>query len=310
MINAVELGRNKERIVSFLRMRGPSLPVLIAREVKMEPLFVSAFLSELKNERKLKISNMKVGSSPLYFLEGQEGMLENFSEHLNSREREAFDLLRQEKVLPDAAQEPVVRVALRALKDFAIPVKIRIDGELKLFWKYFGLEDSEVGKFVKVRRRVSPQVSVPPASVQDAPQEIKRKESSPEIPVLPPEVKKEVVAEKKIERKPRVKEESEFVKNVKDYLRGREIEVLEVLGEKKKEFEARVRVDGVFGKQEYLLIAKDKKNVSDGDLARAVQKAQASRILGLVMSPGELNKGGREHLKDWGGLVKWEKLKI
>ena len=86
--------------------------------------------------------------------------------------------------------------------------------------------------------------------------------------------------------------------------------MLEVLGDKKREFEARVRVDSLFGKQEYLLIAKDKKSVSDNDLAVAVQKAQSKRVLGLVMAPGELNKKGREHLKDWGNLVRWERLKF
>ena len=149
MIDLERLNKNKEGILSALRLRGPSLPVRIANTVGLPPLFTAAFLSELKAEQKLKVSNMKVGSSPLYYLEGQEDKLTNFVEHLNQREREAFELLKKEKVLLDSEQTPVVRVALRAVKDFAVPVKIRIDGEMKLFWKYFLLKDEEIGEFIR-----------------------------------------------------------------------------------------------------------------------------------------------------------------
>ena len=84
-----EMGRlinQKDKLLSTLRIRGPSLPVQIAKAIGVSPLFASAFLSELKSEDKLKISNMRVGSSPLYYLQGQENMLENFSQYLNNRE--------------------------------------------------------------------------------------------------------------------------------------------------------------------------------------------------------------------------------
>ncbi|GAG42180.1 unnamed protein product, partial [marine sediment metagenome] len=132
----------------------------IARAVGLSPLFAAAFLSELKAEQKLKVSSMKVGSSPIYYLEGQEEKLEGFIEHLNFREREAFLLLKGVGVLEDSLQTPVVRVALRAIKDFAVPVKVRVGGELKLFWKYFLLGDEEVGGFVKkgVEKKVEEKV--------------------------------------------------------------------------------------------------------------------------------------------------------
>ncbi|MFC1682475.1 hypothetical protein ACFL0X_02575, partial [Nanoarchaeota archaeon] len=63
----------------------------------------------------------RVGSSPVYFLEGQERGLEGFSNHLKSKEKEAFDLLKEKKFLGDSEIEPAIRVALRAIKDFAVP---------------------------------------------------------------------------------------------------------------------------------------------------------------------------------------------
>ena len=113
----------KEKIISIIKTRGPSLPAHISSQIGMSILFTSAFLSELLSEKKLKISDMKVGSSPLYFIPGQENMLENFSSSLKSKEKDAFMLLKDKKFLKDSAQEPAIRVALRAIKDFAIPIQ-------------------------------------------------------------------------------------------------------------------------------------------------------------------------------------------
>src|SRR3989344_6801922 len=143
-VNLEKLNRNKDQILSLINMRGPSLPVQIARTISLEPLFASAFLSELYAEGRIKLSNLRVGSSPLYYSSGQEHMLEKCVEHLNQREKEALRLLKKENILEDEKLSPVTRVALRAIRDFAIPVKIRIKEDSKLFWKYFLLPDSDI----------------------------------------------------------------------------------------------------------------------------------------------------------------------
>ncbi len=337
MVDLERLNRNKEGILSSIRLNGPSLPVRIARAVGLSPLFAAAFLSELKAEQKVKISNMRVGSSPIYYLEGQEEKLEGFVEHLNSREREAFLLLKESQVLEDNLQVPVVRVALRAIKDFAVPVKIRVDGELKLFWKYFLLEDEGVGGFVKKgvkqekKKIVEKTLEVPDrrahptrGHAREQLEDSTRVTRSPTLKVKKEEVKeeekKEVVREKEhheiqqglvkdgiVKSKKKVVE-YEFGRNVKDYLSGRDIEVLEVMADKKREFVAKVRVDGMFGKQSFYLVSKDKKIVTDNDLVVVLQKAQAEKMTGLIMCGGELSKRAREHLGEWGNLIKFERL--
>ena len=44
--------------------------------------------------------------------------------------------LRVKKVLRDISLEPVMRVALRELKDFAIPLNVKINGNSEVFWKF------------------------------------------------------------------------------------------------------------------------------------------------------------------------------
>ena len=97
------------------------------------------FLWKLISERKIKISSMKVGNSPIYLLPKQEPRLEKFSQHLKSKEKDAFLLLKEKKFLRDKEQDPAIRVALRAIRDFAIP--FRRNGEI--IWRYFMIPESE-----------------------------------------------------------------------------------------------------------------------------------------------------------------------
>ncbi|MEK6820994.1 MAG: hypothetical protein AABY11_01170, partial [archaeon] len=134
--NALEI---KEKILWALKKRGPSLPVHVAKEAGLSILFAGAFLSELVADKKVKISDMKVGSSPIYFLNDHAPMLERFSKHLNSREKDAFILLREKKFLNDREQSPVIRVALRAIRDFAIP----FNRNGQIIWRYYTVPESE-----------------------------------------------------------------------------------------------------------------------------------------------------------------------
>jgi len=92
--NALEL---KENIISIMKRRGPSLPVHVAKETGLSILFASAFLSELIADKRIKYTEMKVGSSPIYFLNEHAPMLEKFSQHLSSREKDAFNLLKEKR---------------------------------------------------------------------------------------------------------------------------------------------------------------------------------------------------------------------
>ena len=352
MLGVNKVNQQKERILSIVKMKGPSLPLQIARGIGADGLFTSAFLSELYSEKKLKMSSMKVGSSQLYFLEGQETMLENFIHHLNIREQEAFSLLKNEKVLQDEMQAPVVRVALRAIKDFAIAMRVRINGDSKIFWKYSLLPDTEFERIVtdrmmpaekveekkkaeekkarveektedevkKVGKRTRKRTKTEKAKTGEVEKKGKVEETKKEdlgqeveegvgekIGEEDKELKSEVKdVEKSVEKK--AAREYEFSKIVRRHLAGREIEIFGVVLEKNKEFSAKVSANIIFGRQEMMLFAKDKKSVTDVDLALALQKAQAEKMPALVLSSGELNKKAKEYLKDWGNLVKFEKM--
>ena len=133
------MSKVKEAIIEFLKNNGPSLPIPIARQVKVDSLFVSAFLSELLSNQRIKISNMKVGGSPVYYAPGTEAGLEKYSEYLKSKEKEAYNLLKEHKFLDDSEEHPAIRVALRAIKDFAK----HFESNGKLIWRYYLTPQSE-----------------------------------------------------------------------------------------------------------------------------------------------------------------------
>ena len=347
MADILKMNRDKEKILSTIRIRGPSLPVQISKNTNMSPLFASAFLSELRGEEKLKISDMKVGSSPLYYAPGQENMLENFVQHLNQKERQAFNILKARKVLDDSNLEPVVRVALRYIKDFAIPIKVKYNNEEKLFWKYFVLEDGEFESIAKsilegkeryqegrkidlgeinkeiieekkeevVKNEIIDKYTDKDKLIEKAIEEGKNFVSDKkkrEHKIKKRDYKKETVEGKKEDisiKKDKVLE-SEFGRRVREYLFKKDIAVLEMIIDKKKEVIAKIRTNHIFGEQIHYLIAKDKKNISDNDLAVALQNAQAEKMPAIVMSTGDLNKKGKEYISQWNNLVKFKKMEF
>jgi hypothetical protein len=113
----------KEKILKFIEINGPSLPVHISKHLRLDSLLSSAFLSDLLSDKELKISCLRVGNSPLYFIRGQEFQLEKFANFLPGKEQEAFYLLKEHGVLNDGLMLPAIRVALRAIKDFSFPLE-------------------------------------------------------------------------------------------------------------------------------------------------------------------------------------------
>ncbi len=296
-----KLNETKEKIISTISLKGPSFPTRIARETEMNPLFVSAFLSELVSQNKLKISSLKVGSSPLYYLPGQENLLENFIEHLNQKEKEAFLLLKNSNVLEDEKQLPAIRVALRNIKDFAVPLSVRINNELKIFWKFSMLQNEEAKEIINSLFTKKEEVK---ETFEKEKQQKQAEKIEKEI-----EEKKEITPRKKAV-KPKKEINSEFLDKIKEYLQAKDIEILQEVLSKKKEFTSKIRIDTQFGKQEFYLISKEKKKITEDDLAIAMQKAQTEKMPALILSQGDLDKKAQEYLKEWKNMIKFEKIKM
>ena len=254
----------KQKIIQIIRIKGPSLPVHIAKEVELSILFTSAFLSELLSEKKIKISNLKVGNSPLYFIEGQEYKLENFSQHLKSREKDAFIFLKEKKIIKDEKQEPAIRVALRMIRDFAIPFK----REGEIYWRYFKIPESEF------------KLEKPKIQIQE--REKPREEKANNLNIF--DKPKKITMKKTSRKKASFQKVNEkFFDKVKEFLNKKSIEILGIEGLSKTDLSLRIKDSGT----EKLLVAYNKRRITESDITKAHRRALELKIQYIILSLGE-----------------------
>lgn len=133
----------QDKILSFLKS-GPTTPSKVAKHVKLDTLIASAHLADLSSRKKVLISKIKVGGSPLYFLPGDEGKLLPFAQdNTNPKDYDVLQRLQKEKVLRESELDLLSKVALRHLPDFAIPLHVRTKDSVELFWKFFTTNEDE-----------------------------------------------------------------------------------------------------------------------------------------------------------------------
>ncbi|MFA6461198.1 MAG: hypothetical protein WCV90_02940 [Candidatus Woesearchaeota archaeon] len=142
---------DQDRILQFIGVNGPLLPTKVAKLVlKSEIIIASAHLSDLAAQGKVKISDLKVGGSPLYYLPGQEAQLEAFAQNnMNPKDYQVLMNLKDKKVLREKELDLLSKVALRGLKDFAFPLQVTYHGQAELFWKWHLLPDEESNVLIK-----------------------------------------------------------------------------------------------------------------------------------------------------------------
>ena len=301
----------KNRILEIIKNRGPSLPVHVSSELKISMLFASAFLSELLSERKIKISHMKAGGSPLYFVPGQEPMLENSSRYLHSKEKDAFIMLKENSVLEDEKMLPAIRVALRDIKDFAFPLQVETPlAEKKLFWRFLTTsEDDARGMIAKALKKEKPKQAKKEEKAE-------KPEEKSEVKLKPKETtetaKEEkpliTLKEKKPEKLKKPAEKSDFSLKALKFLDDNKIELLEEMESKRKDFSARIRIESDLGKIEFLTVFKDKKKIGEDDLTVALHKAQSIKLPVLLVSTGEPDKKAQAYLEIWKNMIKFRKM--
>lgn len=325
----------KNRIIEVLKRRGPCLPIQIASEIKQNSIFTSAFLSELIDEKKIKISSLMVGGSHLYFLDGQEEQLEKFTKYLHPKEAEAFILLKNNKVLKDSEQEPAIRVALREIKDFTKDLRY----ESEIYWKNILSQDAEIIELIKTKWHTKKEIikkeekaNVQFSSADElATQKMPEKETEPAVfqneePAILQKLKKEPnilkikktkepeiifnnpLVPKPVEKPKKEHPKSEFVLNVVRFLEEINFRIVEEKEHKLKEYLALVEVETPLGPITFLTQAKDKQTINDSDLQKLLSDAQCIPLPALMLYTGNLTKKALEYVEKYPSILKTKKI--
>lgn len=328
---------DQDKILNFLKVIGPTLPAKVAKNIGSNILIASAHLSDLASQGKVRISNLKIGGSPLYYLSGQEEQLYSFAlGNTNPKDLLVLNKLKERRVLREAGLELLEKVALRNLKDFAVPLRVNAEGKAELFWKWHLLPDEETNRRIgqilsppkpavqeAVARVVAPlPLEVKPAEKEkkEEKKELKEKEEEareiitplPEKAKIPEKPKKEEQKKLSVEKpkKPflqKIKERisgrrkalpDKFLPLIEEFFAGLEIEAdqLEII-RKNVEINFTARVPSAIGRMRYFCKAKNKKKCDEKDLSAAYMEAQIKKLPLLFLYSNELSKKAQEMLE-------------
>ena len=152
---------SSEDVLRAVRTRGPMIPMEIRKFLgRGDSITIGAELSTLVKKGFVRATSVKMGGSPFYYVRGQENKLELLNKYLNDKDKRAFEHLREEKVMKDSSQEPLMRVSLRSIPDFAKKVELTRDSETVLFWRWYMVSEDDAIAIIRgdlKRRDVSEQ---------------------------------------------------------------------------------------------------------------------------------------------------------
>ena len=108
----------------------------------------------------------------------------------------------------------------------------------------------------------------------------------------------------------KIKENSDFTIKILNFLKIKNIELIEEIESKKKEFLGIAKIKTSLGSIEILIIAKDKKKITKNDFELALQKNNVYRRIVFFVSTGEINKKTEEFLNEYKNIIKFLNIQI
>ena len=280
----------REKIVSFIRVNGPVLPVQVSKQFGGDLFFAGAVLSELVGRQKVRISNAKVGGSPVYYVDGQEYKLHVLYDHLKDVHKKVYDLLKDNKVLRDKDLEAWQRVALREIKDFAYPIQ----NEDGIFWKWYLISDNEAIQIIK--ERYYPELKEAPLEMPEVMPVVKQGAVEEKVALIEDSLPKEIIKEFQKPKLKKVHEPGDTSIAVRNYFSQKKAVIIEEkILRKNSELEYLVEIPSSVGKVKFFVKYRNKKVITDADLVLAHNDAQLRKLPLLFLSSGDLNKKAIEY---------------
>ncbi|MBD3312546.1 hypothetical protein GF352_03795 [archaeon] len=257
-----------DKVVSFIKDNGPSLPVEIGKSIGYNSFITKAILLELINKELIRKSKRAIGGSLLYYVKGQGDLMrKRLYEDLGIPEKKVLDKIKEEGEVMISDLTPHERAFIKGLIDF-ISIEKKDDDYLITHCSYDG-------------------------------------SSKPEVkPVKVPQKKKEEGEEDKDFKLFDKKKPKGFDSRARSFLE----KMGEVLSAKKvrsgSEYDYLLRVKEPYP-HELFVKAKKKKHVTSRDLGLVYTKALKLKKPALVVTTGKLSKRAQKWKKEnVGELVK------
>lgn len=330
----------RDKISSMVEQQ-PVQPTEVAKALSTNSMLASAMLSEMSEKGLLKVSHLKVGSSPLYYHPDHPEHLLKYVQHLSEKDRKTVALLEKEGVVRDQASDVLTRVSLRNVKDFAKPLDVSINGVKELFWKFYLLTDEQAAERIKqkVQQQPAPAEALPALAAPEAklvkPRKPRVRRSAREgasadqqallalpKPALQPQqtLAPQAPATAPPEAAPAPTQpaipgpatpvasqpaaDDAFLQQLTAFFKTNNITVLEqVVIKKKNEYDFLLSLPSPVGNLHYYCKAKNKAKVGEADLSHAFVQGQLRKLPVLFLATGQLTKPAQDLLKELKGLA-------
>jgi len=270
---------NKEDVLQAAKIKGYVIPSDLSKQFTVDTFIMGAVLSDLVSEKKLFVSTVKIGGSPVYYAPEAREKLQELFKYLNEKDKQTYQLLQERLVLVDTAQTPLVRVSLRSIKDFSKPIEVTAQGTTQLFWKWYLATDDEVNKKIHaflvplqeaIQEKQEIKKEIKTELKQETPEKkIKKREQQQSLPVIPYDT---------------------FIQSVSLFFSQKTITLSDIVVVKKGEIECVAHIPSSVGTIDYYCKAKDKKKCTEGEIASAFVAAQFKKLPALFLTTGDIPK--------------------
>ena len=263
-----------DQILSFIKSKGPTLPVKISGLIGVDILTASAMLSELVSKNELKLTSLKVGNSPLYYIPNQEEQLDQYLDRLHEKEKPVCQFLKQKSVLRDKDLNPLQQVALRNSKDFAKPLNVKVNGSQEVFWKWHTVSTDETKDLIRKELGYKEPEKKVVKSLQEKQEKLEESRKLTET-----------------SERPKKQASEEFHNKVSETFNSEDITIIDSeVVRKNSEIDMVIRIPSAVGKLKYYVKARNKKLSNDKDLSSAYVQGLTKNLPVLFVYTGKLTK--------------------
>ncbi|MBN1923848.1 MAG: hypothetical protein JW791_03765 [Nanoarchaeota archaeon] len=287
----------KSKIVELIKSLGPIVPSEITSKLESNSVIISALISELIKEGVVKYSHKKIGSSPLYYLPGQENEVrKRLTPELKIPERKIVEFFDEKKLVLKNNLSPQQRFMVDDLKDFITPLTLNINGEDKIFYKHYSISTQAIYDDMNKKK-------IKPAKVKSEGEKVKQMSlfNSPAAKTENKIKNQEVLVE--------AKNELESFDDLSDqFFTQYNLTLLESEVIKKGKEANFVVKAGYRIPQKYFVKYYKKKNLNEKDVSKAYADSQVKKMPCLIITIGKFSKKAEKLSESLGNFVNIIKL--
>ena len=297
-----------EKAFDIVRQR-PALPIEVAPKLGVDSFLAKAFLDQLVETGKLKMTSEKISGVSVYFVSGQE-------------------LVADSKIKKLLGIKPTARTFAATVPQS--PALEQKRAEFKARLEEIEKKEAELKKSKEIKIAVKAQVKVKDF-VKPKVEVIKKEEPIPTTPTVKElEIKpKEITLKSAVEKptqeiSPKPSIESQVMTAVKKLITGSASPAIELtlsqlnsagaeilskeIIKRGKEASIVAKIPSSIGPLQFLVIVQSKKTITKDDLSLAYAAGVDKKLPVLLYSPGKLAKPAQNYLETISGVVKFKQL--